>query len=95
MYGSMIMADIDEFESSFNTTGVEIEDARKLSKKKLTGKELEELAKNQRTKTIAWDLYAERMVNMYDRVTAASEKLKLHYGNNGIVLRHIRNTKKQ
>jgi glycosyltransferase involved in cell wall biosynthesis len=95
MYGTMIMADVDEFESSFNTTGIELADARRLAKRALTSRELEELAKSQGTKTIGWNLYAERMVDMYDKVTAASENLKIQYGNNGIVLRHIRNTNQQ
>ncbi|WP_063399700.1 hypothetical protein [Prochlorococcus marinus] len=95
MYGTMIMADVDEFESSFNTTGIELSDARIITTKPLSRREVNELADNQNRSTLSWDLYAERMINMYDRITVASENLKRHYGEAAIVLRHVRNTNRQ
>jgi glycosyltransferase involved in cell wall biosynthesis len=91
VWGSKIIVDVDDYEGSFSGTTFMLDEWIEIAKRDLGAQSIKMLREQKLTSEL-WGLFAERMINFCDAITVSSETINSAYGNNGIVLRHLRST---
>lgn len=89
VWGSRIIVDVDDFEGSFSGTTFMLDEWIEIAKRDL-GAQSTKMLREQKLTSELWCLFAERMINFCDSITVSSETINNAYGNNGVVLRHLR-----